>query len=112
MVIIPSTRKRDVRHLKESTIFGQTLQLTTKIRYLILVLDEGLTWKAQVKSVMNKAYRTSWITKGTFSKTWGLKPKVVYWTYTVVIRPMLTCCSTVWWSRITYKVSRMGLSML
>jgi hypothetical protein len=85
MVIVPSTRKRDVRDLKKSTIFEQSLQLTTKVRYLVLVLDKGLTWKAHMKSALNKAYRASWITKGTFRKTWGLIPKVVYWTYTTVI---------------------------
>jgi len=68
MVILPSTRKRDVRDHQESTIFGQTLQLTTKVRYLVLVRDKGLTWKAQMKSVLNKAYRASWIMKGTLVK--------------------------------------------
>jgi hypothetical protein len=53
MVIVSSTRKRDVRDLKKSTIFEQSLQLTTKVRYLVLVLDKGLTWKAQMKSVLN-----------------------------------------------------------
>jgi hypothetical protein len=112
MVIVPSTRKRDVRNLKKSTISEQSLQLTTKVSYLVLVVDKGLTWKAQMKSVLNKAYRASYITKGIFRKTWSLIPKVVYWTYTMVIRPMLICGSTVWWSRITYKFSRMELSKL
>jgi hypothetical protein len=52
MVIAPFTRKRDLRSLKESTLSGHTLQLTTEVKYLGLILDKGLTWKAQLKNVI------------------------------------------------------------
>jgi hypothetical protein len=42
-------------------------------------LDKRLTWKAQLKNVMKKAYKAFWTRKGTFGKTWGLKPRVVHW---------------------------------
>jgi hypothetical protein len=90
MVIVPFTRKRDLRGLKEPTLSGYTLQLSTEVKYLGLILDNGLTWKAQLKNVMNKAYRPFWTCKGTSGKTWGLKPRVVHWIYTMVMRPVLT----------------------
>jgi hypothetical protein len=96
MVIVPITQKRDVRGLREPTFSGQTLQLTTEVRYLGLILDNGLTWKAQLKNVMNKAYKAFWTCKGKFGKTWGLKPRVVHWIFTMVIRSVLTYGSTVW----------------
>jgi len=49
-----------------------------------------------------KAYRAFWTCEGTFSKTWGLKPRVVHWTYTMMIRPVLTYDSKVWWQRVRY----------
>jgi len=73
MVILPFTRKRDFRGLKEPRLSGHTLQLTTEVIYLGLILDKGLAWKAQLKNVMSKAYRPFWICKGTFGKIWGLK---------------------------------------
>ena len=36
------------------TVFGHTLQLTTKVKYIILTLDELLTWKAQLQNIINK----------------------------------------------------------
>ena len=61
---------------------------------------------------MTKDYEAFWICRGTFGKTCSLTTKVVYWTYTVVIRPMLTNGLTVWWPEVTYKVSRAGLIRL
>jgi hypothetical protein len=79
MVVVPFTRKRDLRGLQEPTLSRHTLRLTTEVKYLGLILGKGLTWKAQLRIVMNKAYRAFWTHKGTFGKTWGLKPRVVHW---------------------------------
>jgi hypothetical protein len=57
IVIMPFTRKRGLRVLKELALSGHTLQLTTEVGYLGLILNWGLTRKAQLKNVMNKAYR-------------------------------------------------------
>jgi hypothetical protein len=57
MMIVPFTRKRDLRGLKEPTLSGHILQLTTKVKYLGIILDKGLTRKAQLKDMMNKAYK-------------------------------------------------------
>jgi hypothetical protein len=40
-------------------------------------LDKGLTWKAQLENVINKAYTTFQTCKDMFGKTWALKPKSV-----------------------------------
>jgi len=54
-MIVPFTRKRDLRGLKEPNFLGHTLQLTTKVKYLGIIQDKGLTWKTQLKNMMNKA---------------------------------------------------------
>jgi hypothetical protein len=48
------------------------------------------------KKCDEKAYRAYRTCKGTFGKTWGLKPYVVYCIHIIVIRPILTYGSTVW----------------
>jgi hypothetical protein len=112
MVIVPFTWKRDLRGLKEPTISGHTLQLTTEVKYLGIILDKGVIWKAPLKNVMNKACRAFWTCKGTYGKTWCLKPRVVHWIYTMVMRTVLTYSSTVWWPRVRYNVSRTELSKI
>jgi ribonuclease HI len=88
------------------------IQLSTEAKYLGLVLDKGLTWGAQLGKVMNRAYRAFWSCRGSFGKTWGLKPKIVHWVYTMVVRPGITYASTVWWPRVRHKTSRAKLSKL
>jgi hypothetical protein len=56
MMIVPFTRKKDLRGLKEPALSGHTFQLTTEVIYLGLILGKGLTRKVQLKNVMNKAY--------------------------------------------------------
>jgi hypothetical protein len=54
MGVVLFTRRRDLRGLKEPNLSGQTL-LLLKVKYLGLILDEGLTWKTQLTNVTNKA---------------------------------------------------------
>jgi hypothetical protein len=83
----------------------------TLVKYLGLILGKGLTWKARLKNVMTKVCRDFWTCKGTFGKTWSLKPQILLWMYTMVMKPMLTYGSTVWWPRVVCKVSRMELRL-
>ena len=112
MMIVPLTWKRDLTGLKERTSCGHTLQLTFGVIYLGLFLDKGLTRKAQLTNVMKEVYRAFCTCKGTFGKTWFLKPRVVHWMYSIVIRPILNNSTTVWWPRVGYNVSRTELSRL
>jgi hypothetical protein len=60
MVIVPLTRKRDLRCLKEPTFSRQKLQLTAEVKYFGLTLDKGLTRKTQLENVTDKAYTAFW----------------------------------------------------
>jgi hypothetical protein len=102
-VVIPFTRKREnTKGLREPILSGEKIQLSSEVRYLGITLDKGLTWKNKLDKVINKAYKAFWTCRGTFGKTWGLKPKVIYWIYTMVVRPIVTYAVTVWWPRVKF----------
>jgi hypothetical protein len=69
MVVIPSTKKRVLKGLKEPTLFGKKIQLSTEVKYFGLMLNKGLTWGAQPDNITNRAYSAFWTCKGTFRKT-------------------------------------------
>jgi hypothetical protein len=62
--------------------------------------------------VIDKVYKAFWTCTGTFEKTWKLKPEVVYWIYTAVVRPIVTYAATIWWPRVKRKLSQTELSKL
>jgi hypothetical protein len=94
-VIIPFTRKRNIKELKEPILFSKTIQLSNEVKCLGITLDKGLTWKKQLDKATNKAYKAFWACRGMFGKTWGLTPKVVCWIYTAVVRPLVTYAATI-----------------
>jgi hypothetical protein len=55
-VVIPFTRKRNVKGLKEPILFGKRFQLSHKVKCLAVIPDKGLTRKKQLDKVIDKAY--------------------------------------------------------
>jgi hypothetical protein len=66
----------------------------------------------QLDKVTDKAYKAFWTCRSTFGKTWGLKPKAIYWIYTEVVTLIVTYAATVWWPRVKLKTSQAELSKL
>jgi hypothetical protein len=48
MVVIPFTKKRTIRGLKEPTLISKMIQLSSEVKYLGITLDKGLTQKKQL----------------------------------------------------------------
>jgi hypothetical protein len=46
-VVIPFTRRRNTKGLREEILSGEKIQLSSEVKYLGITLDNGLTWKKQ-----------------------------------------------------------------
>jgi hypothetical protein len=82
------------------------------MKYLVVILDKKLDWKAQLKKRMHKASIAYWQCRRAAGKTWGLSPKVVALLYTSVVRLILSYASLVWWKRVELKNAQKRLSHL
>jgi hypothetical protein len=78
------TNNRNIGGFYTPTIFGTELRMTDQVKYLGVILDKKLDWKAHLE---NRQCRRA------VGKTWGLSPKVVAWLYTSVVRPILSYAS-------------------
>ncbi|XP_062710910.1 uncharacterized protein LOC134288974 [Aedes albopictus] len=98
VVIVPFTRRRKI-NLKAFRLGGIQIHPSDRVKYLGLILDAKLNWNAQIESVIGKATSAFWLCSKTFGRKWGLKPKMIMWIYTAIIRPKVTYASFVWWPK-------------
>jgi hypothetical protein len=73
MVIMPFTRKRNIKGLTEPILFNKRIQLPSEVKYLGITINKGFTWR-KLDEVTDKAYKAFWTCRGTSGKTWRLKP--------------------------------------
>ncbi|KMQ88926.1 lian-aa1 retrotransposon protein [Lasius niger] len=45
----------------------------------------------------------------SFDQTWGLRPAMVYWIYSAILRPRLLYAAVIWWSRAQKVAARVAL---
>jgi len=87
-VTILFTRKYKPEQLRPMIFYGQQLVLTKQVKYLGVLLDSKLNWKAH-NAKYKKALAAFCELRRVAGKTWGTSPKVIHWIYTAALRPML-----------------------
>ena len=70
-----------------------------ELKYLGVYIDQHLNWEKHLEYISNKAIGSLFACKKIAGKKWGLKPKVMQWIYTTIIRPMITYASFVWYRK-------------
>jgi hypothetical protein len=91
-------------------LFSTELRMTDQVKYLGIILDKKLDWKAHLENRIRKACIAYWQCRRAVGKTWGLSPMVVAWLYTSVVRAILSYASLVWWKRVELKNAQKWLS--
>ncbi|XP_055858922.1 retrovirus-related Pol polyprotein from type-1 retrotransposable element R1 isoform X1 [Episyrphus balteatus] len=88
---------------------GQILSLSSSAKYLGVILDTKLSWKLNIEERVRKASIAFYACSKTFGKKWGLKSKMILWTYTAVVRPILTYGAIVWWPALNkaYNINKL-----
>lgn len=106
------TRKRRIEGFTYPLLFGTPLRTAGKVKYLGVILDAKLTWREHSERQIQRATASFWMCRRTFGNTWGLKPNVIMWMYTAVIRPLITYAALVWWPRTTLASAKQRLGQL
>ena len=75
---------------------NQPVEWVRSIKYMGVILDDKLTWNLHLKHVSKKANLAMAQCRRMIGGNWGLKPKICKWTYTALVRPILTYACIVW----------------
>ncbi|XP_050535077.1 uncharacterized protein LOC126902096 [Daktulosphaira vitifoliae] len=111
-VVMFTRRRIGLDSLDTLTLNGQEFSLKSEVKYLGIILDSKLKWKSHVESRIKNVMTTLWTCSRALGKTWGLKPRVMYWLYTSVIKPMILHGALVWWTRTALITARKEFSRI
>lgn len=95
--IVPFIKRRKL-HLTAPTLNG-TVGFKREVKYLGVTLDQKLTWNFYLKKSSDKRCFSISYSPHTLGRNWGLKSKMIHWSYTAIIRPMVTYAAAVWWPK-------------
>jgi hypothetical protein len=68
-----------------------------------VILDSKHSWNQHLQKIIRKVEITFPVAACMYDKKWGLKPTMVHWLYTRVIRPSIFHAALVWWSKVKQK---------
>jgi hypothetical protein len=91
-------------------IIKSTLQHGCKGRIVVFLLFCYMRNGMHSPTIKEKEYRDCWQQRSTFRKTWGLKPRMLYWICTAVLRPIVAYAATVRWLRVNSKEATLNLA--
>ena len=100
------TRKYKVETFRLPILDGVELKLSESAKYLGVFLDSKLHWKKNLQERLKRGLNAYHTCRNSIGKNWGLKPKVVNWIYTSIVRPILTYGCSVWWQALNRKSNR------
>ncbi len=103
------TRRKNLEGLTLPSLNGVKLKLSDQVKFLGVILDNRLTWKAHLDTKCSKATVAFAQARRAIGTKWGLSPKSVRWLFTAVIRPMITYGAVVWWPRVKLDTTRKQL---
>ncbi|XP_050339722.1 uncharacterized protein LOC126766064 [Bactrocera neohumeralis] len=88
--IVPFTRRRSLPGLRNLTLGGREIEMTNMVKYLGLTLNSTLRWKQHIDLTMVKATKALMVCNRLAGRSWGCKPRIIRWLYTMIVRPIVT----------------------
>ena len=87
--IVPFTKRKKTDGLGPLVLHGKELIMLDEVKYLGVILDLKLNWNQHLQKVIKKTLTTFVLVRYTCGKKWDLRPGMVHWLYTRVIRPFI-----------------------
>jgi len=110
--IVPFTNIRKIEGLGPLKLHGKDLKMLDEVKYLGITLDSRLNWNQHLQKIIRKTQTSFAVVRRTCGRNWGLRPNMVHWLYTSVIRPSIFYGALVWWPKVTQKTTKTQLGRI
>ncbi len=94
--VLLCTRKRKTEGVVRLECLVVKLNLTKEVKYLGVILDNKLTWKAHMRAQVKKRLKALWLCNAYTGMIWGLSPKMALSLYKHVIIFKITYAALAW----------------
>ncbi len=88
------------------------MNLLKEVKYLGVILDDILMWKAHVKAQVKKGLRALWSRSVFIDRAWRLSPKMTLWLYKRVTIHKITYAAIACWDILDIAFARSELEHL
>ena len=99
MNLVIFSRKRKRIGYKDPILFGKCIQPVKELKYLGIYIDHKLNWEKHIDYISEKAMASLFVCKKIVGCKWGLKPKMMHWIYTSIVRPGMSYGSQIWYKK-------------
>ena len=82
---------------------GSKLEPSQEARLLRVTLDSKLTWKPHITRITRKATTAVMQCRQIVGETWGIKPSMMKWINTAMIRPIMSYACVCWAGNLNKK---------
>ena len=110
--IVPFTNRRKIEDLGPLTLHGKELKMLGQVKYLGVILDSKINWNQHLQQIIRKGETTFAAVRPMCGKKWGLRPNMVQWLYTRVIRPSIFHGALVWRPKVMQKPTKTQLGRI
>jgi ribonuclease HI len=108
-ILVPFTTRLK-NNLKRPSLNNIEIEFSKEVKYLGVILDSKLNWNSQINNLKLKATKALMSCKRFLGRNWGLKPRIIHWIYTCIVRPMISYGSFVWWPKTDQRKTKETLS--
>ena len=95
-VVIFTRRNGPYQGLFPPLTFGLPLMYSTQVKYLGILLDRRLNYRAHIRAQCKKGTRLLKAVQSAIGKLWGPSPLALKWAYEMMVKPMLLYGAIVW----------------
>ncbi len=110
--VIPFTKRRSLPGFRILSLGGRELEVSREVKYLGITLDSTLRWNRHMELTLSKATKALMVCRRLAGRSWGCKPSIIRWLYTMIVRPIVTYGAVAWASKATQTSIVLQLSKL
>lgn len=80
-------------NIKIQLCLKKVMEFSNEVKHLVVILSNRLYWDSHLDYCAQKVKRRH-------GKMWAISPRLTYWIFTTIIKPIITYAARTWWTNV------------